>query len=167
MKENTKESQENVNNNKETVSSKRLCRSEKDKMIGGVCGGIAEYFNIDSSIVRLIFALIVLAGGAGVLVYIILWVILPSETASNSDVEKIIEKNVEEIAGEAEKFAKNVEKSAKKDESRIWWGIIVIVIGLLFLFDNFGFFRVLHINVWHLWPLGLIILGFLILGRRN
>ena len=56
---------------------KKLYRSSKDCMIGGVCGGIAEYFDIDSTLVRLLAVLVVLLGGAGVIAYIIAWIIIP------------------------------------------------------------------------------------------
>jgi phage shock protein C len=49
-------------------------------MIGGVCGGLAEYFNIDPTIVRLIFVATALLGGPGLLVYLILWIITPLES---------------------------------------------------------------------------------------
>ncbi len=55
----------------------RLTRSETDKRIGGVCGGIAEYFDIDSTLVRIGFVLISLMSGVGVLVYVVLWIVLP------------------------------------------------------------------------------------------
>lgn len=57
--------------------TKRLYRSTKDKMLGGVCGGIAEYFDVDPALVRLLWVLLTLAGGAGVLLYIIAWLIVP------------------------------------------------------------------------------------------
>jgi len=56
---------------------KRLQRSRTEKMIGGVCGGIAEYFSVDPTIVRILWVIITLLGGAGLLLYIILWVIMP------------------------------------------------------------------------------------------
>ena len=56
---------------------KKLYRSKKDHMIAGVCGGIAEYFDVDSTLIRLLTALFVLLGGAGVAVYIIAWIIIP------------------------------------------------------------------------------------------
>ena len=71
----------------------KLYRSEKDRMIGGVCGGLGEYFNIDSTIVRLIFALIVIYGGSGLILYIILWIVVPSESNVQDAPEKTIEKN--------------------------------------------------------------------------
>jgi phage shock protein C len=57
--------------------AKRLQRSRNDKMIGGVCGGLAEYFNMDPVLVRVLLLLITLMGGAGVLLYLILWVVVP------------------------------------------------------------------------------------------
>jgi phage shock protein C len=55
----------------------KLYRSQDDKMIGGVCGGLAEHFKIDPSLVRLAFALLFFLGGHGLLVYLILWIIIP------------------------------------------------------------------------------------------
>lgn len=56
---------------------KKLYRSDKDKKIAGVCGGIAEYLNVDSTIVRLICILMILGYGAGLLAYIIAAIIMP------------------------------------------------------------------------------------------
>lgn len=56
---------------------KKLYRSQTDKMIAGVCGGIAEYFGIDSTLVRLGWILFTFAGGSGILAYIIAWIIMP------------------------------------------------------------------------------------------
>ena len=57
--------------------TKRLYRSKENKIIGGVCGGIAEYFSIDPVIIRLLWVLMVLGYGFGVLAYIIAWIIIP------------------------------------------------------------------------------------------
>jgi phage shock protein PspC (stress-responsive transcriptional regulator) len=51
--------------------------SSTDKKIGGVCGGLAEYFNIDSLIIRIIFVILVLGCGTGILAYILLWILAP------------------------------------------------------------------------------------------
>ena len=55
----------------------KLYRSETDKMIGGVCGGLGEYFQIDSIIIRLLWAALVLIGGSGILLYLVAWIIIP------------------------------------------------------------------------------------------
>ena len=59
--------------------SKRLYRSRKDRVLFGVCGGIAEYFNIDPTIVRLVWVIMTLIYGVGILLYIILTLIVPKE----------------------------------------------------------------------------------------
>lgn len=61
------------------MDTRRLYRSRSDRMLGGVCGGLSEYFNIDPTIVRLAFVAGTLLGGPGLLIYIILWLITPEE----------------------------------------------------------------------------------------
>ena len=58
---------------------KRLYRSNTDKMIAGVCGGLAQYLGVDPTIVRLVMLLLMFTGGAAVPIYLILWVITPLE----------------------------------------------------------------------------------------
>lgn len=58
----------------------RLTRTSNDKIIAGVCGGIARYFNIDSTIVRLVF-LIAILSGVSPLAYIVLWIVMPEDTS--------------------------------------------------------------------------------------
>lgn len=59
---------------------KRLHRSRTEKMIGGVCGGLAEYFGIDPTIVRVVWVLITLTAGLGILLYLVLWIVMPLDT---------------------------------------------------------------------------------------
>ncbi len=60
------------------MNNKQLTRSN-ERMIAGVAGGLADYFNIDPTVVRVLFALLALlgAGGLSILIYIVLWIILP------------------------------------------------------------------------------------------
>lgn len=58
---------------------KRLYRSKKDRILGGVCGGIAEYFNLDPVLVRLLWVFFACVAGTGVLAYIIAWIIIPEK----------------------------------------------------------------------------------------
>lgn len=60
-------------------TGKKLYRSSSNEMIAGVCAGIANYFNVDPTIVRLAFLVMALAGGPGILLYFILWIIIPQE----------------------------------------------------------------------------------------
>jgi phage shock protein PspC (stress-responsive transcriptional regulator) len=60
------------------MERKKLYRS-RDKMLGGVCGGIADYLGMDRSIVRIIFAALILAGTFGFWLYLLMWIIVPLE----------------------------------------------------------------------------------------
>jgi phage shock protein C len=61
------------------MNPKRLYRSKTDRMIGGICGGLAQYLAVDSTIVRLVFLLLFFVGGSAIPIYLILWVITPLE----------------------------------------------------------------------------------------
>jgi phage shock protein C len=61
------------------VMAKKLYRSRTDSMIAGVCGGLGAYFNVDPTIIRVLFVLSFLFSGAGILVYLALWLIVPQE----------------------------------------------------------------------------------------
>lgn len=62
------------------MTGKKLYKSESDKKISGVCGGFAEYFDIDPTIVRLIFVLLAAFGGSGFIIYLIAALIMPKES---------------------------------------------------------------------------------------
>lgn len=59
------------------MEPKKLHRSSTETMIAGVCGGLAEYFDIDPTIMRLIFVALALIGGPGLILYIIMWIVVP------------------------------------------------------------------------------------------
>ncbi|HRN67369.1 MAG TPA: PspC domain-containing protein [Promineifilum sp.] len=61
------------------MNEKRLVRVEEGKMLAGVCTGLARYLGVDVTVVRLLFALLTLFVGGGVLLYLILWLIMPME----------------------------------------------------------------------------------------
>ncbi|MFW6149127.1 MAG: PspC domain-containing protein [Atribacterota bacterium] len=63
---------------------KKLYRSRKDSKIAGVCGGIAEYFDVDPTIIRLLALLTIFFGGGGIIAYIIAWIIIPLEPIEGS-----------------------------------------------------------------------------------
>jgi phage shock protein C len=67
------------------IMAKQLYRSTTNKMIAGVCGGLAEYFDIDPVIVRIIALVLLFAGSAGFWVYIIMWIIVPKNPGTSED----------------------------------------------------------------------------------
>ena len=74
-----------------TDGTKVLVRSRKGRMVAGICAGIAEYFSVDVTLVRVIVAVIaVITGGAGVLAYLVAWAIIPEEGEKSSVAEDLI-----------------------------------------------------------------------------
>jgi phage shock protein C len=94
-----------------SIMKKKLYRSEKDSMIAGVCGGIAEYFDVDPTLIRLLTVIFVLLGGAGVVAYIIAWIIIPKNPGQVSD-DKFDkeEKSKEKIKKGAEEAVEKVKE---------------------------------------------------------
>ncbi|MFC1933042.1 PspC domain-containing protein [Chloroflexota bacterium] len=157
---------------------KRLYRSRSDRMIWGVCGGLAQYFDIDPTIIRIIAVLLACASGAGILAYIILAIVVPLESSQVSEAKEVIKENVEEIKETASQLRDEIRSTFVREEgtsevtakarhrSRNVLGIILIVIGILFLMASFNLLGWLRWS--YLWPLVLIAIGLLIiLGARR
>ena len=61
------------------MEDKQLRRSKTDKMIAGICGGLGKYFGLDPTILRLVFVLLLIFAGTGLLAYLIMWLVIPYE----------------------------------------------------------------------------------------
>ena len=66
-------------------SQRRVTLSANDRKIAGVCGGLAEYFRTDATLVRLIFVVLIMLGGSGVIIYLVAWIIMPAAASSSTD----------------------------------------------------------------------------------
>ncbi len=95
--------------------NKRLYRSKKDKIIAGVCGGIAEYLNIDPVIVRVLFVFALITEGFGLMLYIILWIVMPEEKSIDKKTEEIVQENIRDIEENVVKVTKGIKKEVKSD----------------------------------------------------
>jgi phage shock protein C len=60
-------------------STRKLYRSKTDRKVAGVCGGLAQYFNIDPTLIRVLFVVLAILGGSGLVLYLALWIIVPNE----------------------------------------------------------------------------------------
>jgi phage shock protein C len=133
-------------------NSKQLYRSEKNRVIAGVCGGIGEYYNFDPNILRIILVVLSILGGAGVLLYLVIWLIVPSASSKKVG-DSQLKENAQEMKLKAKKLAGT--------NPKIWFGLLLLVFGFAFLFSNFGF---IHIGfILKFWPLAIIILALSIL----
>ncbi len=98
---------------------KRLFRSRTNKVIAGVCGGLGDYFNIDPTIVRLVFVAAVLLWGTGILVYLVMMVVMPLEGTKEVEpnIGARVRESAEEIKQSAQKIAKDF-KGTKPDQKK-------------------------------------------------
>lgn len=92
---------------------RRLTRSTTDRMIGGVCGGLANYLNVDSTVVRILFAILVLSG-VSPLLYIALWVVVPSETLGSGNWTQQVQQSLGEMQERATTVAHEVSSKVQK-----------------------------------------------------
>ena len=140
------------------MEAKRMYRSRQDKIIAGVCGGIAEFYNIDPVWVRLIAVLLVLAKGLGIILYIVLWIVMPKNPSQKSTRDT----KAEIAAAKFAKKAATIEQTKPGMAAKVF-GIILVVAGMIFLLQN-----LLH---WFDWQYGvavvLILLGMFLLFRRT
>ena len=125
----------------------RLYRSNSDKIIAGVCGGIAEYLKIDSVIVRILAVALALLNGLGVLLYIVGVIVMPEKESDKDKTNK------------ADAKAKVI----NRDSGYLWMGGILIVIGLVFLLQNY----IAWFSIAKLWPVILIVGGIFILVKKR
>lgn len=73
--------------------TKRLYRKPEGRIVAGVCTGLADYLGVDVTIIRLVFAALTIFGGAGVLLYLIAWALVPEQGEKASIVEEFVHKN--------------------------------------------------------------------------
>jgi len=144
---------------------KKLYRSRQNRMLGGVCGGIAEYFNIDPVIVRIIAVAFFFMGGSAVIAYIIGLIIIPNEPFGLTTTEK---QGNAPAAAPAQASAQVVISS--NGALPLVLGIALIFIGVIFLLHNIPFFHPFYWQVRHFarhffWPSLLIVFGIYVIAR--
>jgi phage shock protein C len=86
------------------VNSKKITRSRSDRAVAGVAAGLAAYLNIDPVLIRLVFVFVALANGLGVLLYLVLWLLLPNEDSSAATPGETIQENVREMQAAVEQL---------------------------------------------------------------
>ena len=147
----------------------RLERSTTNKVVAGVCGGIGEYLQVDPTLVRVFFVIgTIVTGGLGLLGYIVAIVLLPlpGQPAPFVKTEGFTSSTI----GSARRGTRRTRGSRRRqriphaERNRAAFGVVLIALGVIFLFSNAGVFRIVR---WDLaWPLVLIAIGALLLAQR-
>jgi phage shock protein C len=124
---------------------KRLQRSRNDRVIAGVCGGLGEYLGVDAVLIRIAALLLLFAGGAGFILYVIGWIAMPE-------------------APEGGEPAAAPSVPADRTTGKVVLGLVFVVIGLFFLFDQ----ALPDLFEWEwIWPVALIAVGALVILRAR
>ena len=140
------------------MENRKLRRNPMNRVIGGVCSGLADFFGVDVALMRIAFVIAFLFASFGFWLYVILWIVLPENGQQTTD-------NGQQSFGQSQSQGQGQSQSPQsesvsvsKSESKvksIFAGAFIILIGLLFLVNNF-----IPINwVWKLWPLILVAIG--------
>jgi phage shock protein C len=137
---------------------KRLYRSSANRVIGGVCGGLGQYLGIDPMLVRLAFVVLALVNGLGVLLYFIIWLLVPGKTDSELSGEDVMRANLEDMSAQARRVGGSLHTS----QGAAIIGLVLVVAGAMFLLKQF----IPGLSPHLLWPVLLIGLGVLLLARR-
>lgn len=164
-------------------------RRGSDRIVAGVCSGLAHYFGVDPIIVRLIFVLVTLFHGVGILIYIVLWVVMepPANVGdSNRTLSQRLRTMGDEIRDDfrhgfsrSEAAAPSPAPSGPSNEPPagtppsypptqrrgLWFGGILIVLGAYLLLDNLGLFSGFQWGIF--WPVVIILIGVFFLVRRR
>lgn len=149
---------------------KRLQRKEIDKVIAGVASGLAEYLDLDVTIVRIIFVLMAIFGFSGVLIYIVLWIVLPVKplffNAPGSSYEANYQTYKQDLFVNTAPTSTVFPETKKSGNGRVLAGLVLVCIGLFFLLEEFDFIP--HwFELYKLWPLVFVFLGILILSNSK
>ncbi len=152
----------------ETPSSpepRRLLRSRTQRMVAGVCGGLGEYFHIDPTIIRVIFAALMFSGGAGVGIYVLLWLFVPEAGMETADISQRVTVAGQEIKTSAESFAKRVTSEQGRATGRVVLGVILVVAGAMAMMDRVTPWHVLRGDVF--WPVVVIAFGAWVMFKKS
>ena len=143
---------------------KKLQRIEQEKMIAGVCTGLAEYFDIDVTWIRIAFVVAVVLGASGILAYIVLWIAvpkrpyLPNYSQFNVDYKVTEPKNIPNPAFSSKKKGNG--------NGRLITGSIFIFFGTFFLLNEFNLIPY-WVDFQNLWPVILIVIGLYTLAKAR
>lgn len=141
-----------------SLKGKRLLRSKTDRFIAGVAGGLGEYFDIDPLNFRLVFILLTIFAGSGIIIYIICWILMPEENENRSgDIGENIKEGASKMAQEIKEKTQEIDKEEKDKKGRLVGGLVILAVGLIFLFNNI--MPQLGLNFGKLWPLIIIIIA--------
>lgn len=143
----------------------RLYRSRTNRMVSGVCGGLGEYLGLDPTWIRLAFLAFTLAGGAGILIYILMLIIVPENPNQVATPTSLAVSDQQPGSEPGPDDAGSMLPEAERTRNAVLFGAIIIVAGAFLLLRNLGLGLFEWFDGDFLWPLLLIAGGGLLLWR--
>jgi len=143
--------------------SGRLERSRTNRVIGGVCGGLGEYLDIDATFIRVVMVILGF-GGVGILIYIGLLLLMPQPGEAAPFVRPAGDATAPVDPSTGAAVAAPVDPLAL-DRRRNALGVLLVALGAIFLLGNLGLFRGLDWK--YIWPLVIIALGVYLIAQRT
>lgn len=132
-------------------------RSGNNKVIAGVCAGLAARLNLDPVVVRIFFVLLTIFAGGGVLAYVILWIVMPERFVFSDPHQPAADPATYSAASDVDYSTQSTDPANSKTQLII--GLLLIFLGGLLLVATF----IPRIDIHDLWPVALILIGFLLL----
>jgi len=146
------------------MNNTKLYRSATDKMLGGVCAGLGNYFNIDRTIVRLFFVVLTLLGGFGPLVYIILWIVIPQEGTTDLTPGKMDKDEFKERAEMVKDEFVNAVQQPNKNTT-LFVGAALIIAGGYFFVRQLDIIWLNWLDKGFIWAALILLAGVALLVR--
>ncbi len=140
----------------------KLYRSLSNRMIGGVCGGLGPYLTIDPIFIRLLFVLLLFGSDFGFILYLLLWILIPEEGKTHGLKEDTFGDKVKSMGNDIQQAV-----TQPHPQSGLILGIGLIVVGGFLFVDRLNFSWLQWIDFDILWPILLIVGGFVLLFRKR
>jgi phage shock protein PspC (stress-responsive transcriptional regulator) len=137
--------------------------------LGGVCGGLGYFLGIDPLWVRVFFILLAFGNGVGILIYVLLWLIMPLEgQVAGASIRQNVKNGGREIREQTRLMHDDLRSAFQKPYTRLWtiFGSVLVVFGLFYLLETLRFSWTTWLRFELLWPLMLIFGGLALLLRR-
>jgi len=145
--------------------SGRLERSRANRVISGVCGGIAEYLDIDATFVRVVMVILAFPFGVGILIYFVLLFLMPNPGEATPFVRSAGTDQPADPANPVTPAAPRVVDPMVVERRRNGIGLLLVAVGVVFLLGNVGAFR--FVDWRYIWPLVVIALGVYLVAQRS
>ena len=140
----------------------KLYRSSSNRMIGGVCGGLGVYLNIDPIFIRLLFILLLFGSNFGFILYVLLWMLIPEEGKEFGFKDDSVGEKAKSMGNDIQQAF-----SQPHPQAALIMGIGLITVGGFLILERLNFSWMQWINLDFIWPILLIVGGVVLLFRKS